>query len=180
MEGIGGLFSPASRKIYLGSNATESSVKLEKLTEYKRLHFATHAVLDEQTPARSGIVLSLVNTGKEDGILRASEIFNLELDADLVVLSACQTGLGKLIRGEGMVGLTRAFLYAGSSRVLVSLWQVNDLATAEFMTIFYQKMKLGHPPSLAHREAKLAMIHSGAPAYQHPFFWTPFVLVGTF
>ena len=180
VEGIGGLFSPASRKIYLGSNATESSVKLEKLTEYKRLHFATHAVLDEQTPARSGIVLSLVNTGKEDGILRASEIFNLELDADLVVLSACQTGLGKLIRGEGMVGLTRAFLYAGSSRVLVSLWQVNDLATAEFMTIFYQKMKLGHPPSLAHREAKLAMIHSGAPAYQHPFFWTPFVLVGTF
>jgi CHAT domain-containing protein len=121
-----------------------------------------------------------VNTGKEDGILRASEIFNLELDADLVVLSACQTGLGKLIREEGMVGLTRAFLYAVSPRVLVSLWQVNDLATAEFMKILYQKMKAGGSPGVALREAKLAMMHSGIAGYRSPYYWTPFVLVGTF
>ena len=82
-------------------------MKNEELSKYKRVHFATHAVVDEQVPARSGVVLSLVNTGPDDGVLRMPEIFNLELDADLVVLSACQTGLGKLVRGEGMVGLTR-------------------------------------------------------------------------
>jgi CHAT domain-containing protein len=79
-----------------------------------------------------------------------------------------------------MVGLTRAFLYAGSRRVVVSLWKVNDLATAEFMKIFYQKMKAGRLPSLALKEAKLAMIHSDSPAYRNPYYWTPFVLVGTF
>ena len=177
---IAKLFPPERRTIHLGASATEASIKLEKLTGYKRLHFATHAVIDDQAPGRSGIVLSLVNSGKEDGILRANEIFNLEMDADLVVLSACQTGLGKLVKGEGMIGLTRAFLYAGSARVLVSLWEVNDRATADFMTLFYEKMKDGMSPGAALRSAKLAMIHSGAPAYQHPYFWTPFVLVGTF
>ena len=120
METIGALYPPARRKMYLGSDATEASVKRENLTRYTRLHFATHAVLDEQVPARSGIVLSLANTGDEDGVLRTNEIFNLELNADLVVLSACQTGLGTLVKGEGMVGLTRAFLYAGSPRVVVT------------------------------------------------------------
>jgi CHAT domain-containing protein/Tfp pilus assembly protein PilF len=180
VEFIGALYSPARRKIYLGSNATEASIKREYLPSYIRLHFATHAVLDEQVPARSGVVLSLVNTGDEDGILRTNEIFNLELNADLVVLSACESGLGTLVKGEGMVGLTRAFLYAGSPRVVVSLWEVNDHATAEFMKIFYQKMKDGQSPGLALRAAKLDMLHSGSAAYRHPYFWTPFVLVGRF
>jgi CHAT domain-containing protein len=180
VENIGRLYPADRRKIYLGARATEASVKQEKLTEYKRLHFATHAVIDEQAPARSGVVLSLVNTGREDGILRAGEIFNLDLDADLVVLSACQTGLGKLVKGEGMVGLTRAFLYAGTPRVLVSLWEVNDLATTEFMTLFYAKMKEVQSTASALREVKLAMIHSPSLAYRHPYFWTPFVLTGTF
>jgi CHAT domain-containing protein len=106
-----------------------------------------------------------------------SEIFNLEINADLVVLSACQTGLGKLVRGEGMVGLTRAFLYAGSRRVAVSLWEVNDLATADFMKSFYEHMG-STSPAAALRAAKLAMIHSTSPAYRHPYYWATFVLTG--
>jgi CHAT domain-containing protein/tetratricopeptide (TPR) repeat protein len=180
VENIGALYPPERRRLYLGPAATEASVKRENLLAYNQLHFATHAVLDEQVPARSGVVLSLIDTGDEDGILRANEIFNLKLNADLVVLSACQTGLGKLVKGEGMIGLTRAFLYAGSARVVVSLWEVNDLATAEFMRIFYQKMKDGITPGLALRGAKLEMMHSGSAAYRHPYFWTPFVLVGAF
>jgi CHAT domain-containing protein len=180
VQDIARLYPPNLRKILMGPDATESSVKNEKLSDYRYLHFATHAFLDEQTPTRSGIVLSQINTGEEDGILRMNEIFNLELDADLVVLSACQTGLGKLVRGEGLVGLTRAFIYAGSPRVVVSLWEVNDVATAEFMKSFYQHMNNGEAPSVALREAKLDMLHSGPPAYRHPYFWAPFVSVGIF
>jgi len=141
VEEIGALFPPARGKLRLGAEATEASVKAEKLGAYRLIHFATHAVIDERAPARSGIVLSLVNTGKEDGILRAGEIFNLNLNADLVTLSACRTGLGKVVRGEGMIGLTRAILYAGSSRVLVSLWEVNDLATPALMKSFYGRRR---------------------------------------
>jgi CHAT domain-containing protein/tetratricopeptide (TPR) repeat protein len=180
VQDIAHFYPPNLRKVLIGQDATESSVKNEKLTEYRYLHFATHAFLDEQIPTRSGIVLSQVNTGEEDGILRMNEIFNLELNADLVVLSACQTGLGKLIRGEGLVGLTRAFLYAGTPRVVVSLWEVNDVATAEFMKSFYKHMNEGAAPSLALRQAKLDMHRSGPPAYRHPYFWAPFTLVGLF
>jgi CHAT domain-containing protein/Tfp pilus assembly protein PilF len=180
VQDIARLYPPNLRNILIGPAATESSIKNEKLTDYRYLHFATHAFLDEQTPTRSGIVLSQLNTGDEDGILRMNEIFNLQLDADVVVLSACQTGLGKLIRGEGLVGLTRAFLYAGSPRVVVSLWEVNDVATAEFMKSFYQHMNGGAAPSLALRQAKLDMLHSGPAAYRYPYFWAPFTLVGIF
>jgi CHAT domain-containing protein len=143
VEEIVALFPPAREKLRLGLEATEASVKAERLGSYRLIHFATHAVIDERAPARSGIVLSLVNTGHEDGILRASEIFNLDLNADLVTLSACQTGLGKVVRGEGMIGLTRAILYAGASRVLVSLWEVNDLTTPALMKSFYARLRAG-------------------------------------
>ncbi len=177
VEAIAALYPASQQKIYLGPAATEAAVKREDLMNYKRIHFATHAVVDDRTPARSGVVLSLIDTGQEDGVLRMPEIFNLELNADLVVLSACQTGLGQLIRGEGMVGLTRAFLYAGSQRVVVSLWEVNDVATADFMKSFYANMR-NASPAAALRAAKLAMIHSSSPAYRHPYFWAPFILTG--
>src|SRR6185436_2329420 len=166
VEQIGALFPPARGKLRLGPEATETSVKAEKLGAYRLIHFATHAVIDERAPARSGIVLSLVNTGQEDGILRASEIFNLDLNADLVTLSACRTGLGKVVRGEGMIGLTRAILYAGSSRVLVSLWEVNDLATPALMKSFYTKLSASQGVADALREAKISMIHSDRPAHR--------------
>ncbi len=94
------------------------------------LHFATHGLIDEEKPDLSSLVLTSRKDSGEDGFLQAKEIFRLKLNADLIVLSACQTGLGKLIRGEGMVGLTRAFMYAGTPSVVVSLWSVSDMSTA--------------------------------------------------
>jgi len=178
VRAIAGLFPSERRRTRTRAEASEASLKAENLTQVGRLHFATHAVLDERAPVRSGVVLSLVNPGQEDGILRTNEIFNLELDADLVVLSACQTGLGALVRGEGIMGLTRAFLYAGARRVVVSLWEVSDLSTTEFMKSFYQSMRSGNNPGAALRQAKLAMLRSAAPLYRHPYFWAPFVQVG--
>ena len=180
VEEIGTLFPAHREKLRLGLSATEASVKAEILGQYRLIHFATHAVIDERAPARSGIVLSLVNTGAEDGILRTSEIFNLNLKADLVTLSACRTGLGKVVRGEGMISLTRAFLYAGSSSVLVSLWEVSDVATPALMTSFYTKLRNGQGVAEALREAKITMIHSDRPGRRHPHFWAPFVVSGAF
>jgi CHAT domain-containing protein len=180
VEQIGALFPRARKKLRLGPEATEASVKAERLGAYRLIHFATHAVIDERAPARSGIVLSLVDAGKEDGVLRASEIFNLNLNADLVTLSACRTGLGKVVRGEGMLGLARAMLYAGSSRVLVSLWEVNDVTTPALMKSFYAGLREGQGVAEALRQAKINMIHSDRPAHRQPHFWAPFVVSGAF
>jgi CHAT domain-containing protein len=109
-----------------------------------------------------------------------NEIVDMKLNADLVVLSACQSGLGKLVRGEGMIGLTRAFLYAGAGSVVVSLWKVDDLATSRFMQKFYKRMQEGAGIPDALRQAKLDMLSSGVPAYRNPFYWAPFVVTGAF
>jgi CHAT domain-containing protein/lipopolysaccharide biosynthesis regulator YciM len=176
VEAIGRLFPKERHTTFLGLDATEASVKQTNLLDYHLLHFATHAIVDDRNPTRSGIVLSLVNSGDEDGILRMNEVFNLEMNADLVVLSACQTGLGNLVRGEGMVGLTRAFLYAGARRVAVSLWDVNDLTAPEFMLSFYGRLRQGEAPAAALRAAKVEMLHSGSAVRANPYFWAPFVL----
>jgi len=112
------------------------------LSQYRMVHFATHGLLDSNDPEFSGVVLSLVDEkgSPVDGFLRLRDIYNLNLPADLVVLSACETGLGKDVRGEGLIGLTRGFMYAGAPRVVVSLWSVNDRATAELMKRFYRAM----------------------------------------
>ena len=147
------------------------------MASYRRLHFATHAFFDESTPEQSGIVLSPANND-DDGILRVNDIAEMKLNAELVVLSACQTGLGKLVRGEGVEGLTRAFLFAGARQVAVSLWNVSDVATADFMKAFYREMKGGANPTVALRSAKLGMLRSGVAAYRNPFYWAGFVVVG--
>src|SRR5207248_4753146 len=129
-----------------------------QLSQYRYVHFATHGLLNNRHPELSGIVLSLVDeNGKErDGFLLANEIYNLNLPAELVVLSGCRTGLGKEIKGEGLVGLTRGFMYAGSARVLVSLWDISDEASAELMANFYQAMLKEHKqPAAALRAAQL-------------------------
>jgi CHAT domain-containing protein len=118
-----------------------------------------------------------VDQKEEDGILQMNEIFNLDLNADLVVLSACQSGLGKLVRGEGIIGLTRAFMYAGASSVVVSLWNVRDVSTAEFMNRFYRHLREGKSQPEALRQAKLDMIRSERPVYRFPYFWSPFVII---
>jgi CHAT domain-containing protein len=150
-----------------------------ELGQYRYIHFATHGLLDSERPGLSSLALSMVDEqGKpQDGFLRAHEIYNLNLPAELVVLSACQTGLGKEIKGEGLVGMTRGFMYAGAARVMVGLWNVNDKATADLMSKFYQNMfKEGRRPAAALRSAQVEMLRSSQ--WQSPYFWAAFVLQG--
>ena len=150
-----------------------------ELSNYRMVHLATHGLLNSEHPELSGLVLSLVDqSGKpQDGFVRMHEIYNLHLPADIVVLSACQTGLGKEIRGEGLVGLTRGFMYAGAQRVVASLWQVDDLATAELMKRFYRGMlKDGMRPAAALRAAQLELAKEKR--WSSPFYWAAFVLQG--
>lgn len=149
------------------------------LSQYRILHFSTHGLLDSRHPDLSGIVLSLVdeNGQPQEGFLRLHEIYNLRLNADLVVLSACQTGLGKEVRGEGLIGLVRGFMYAGAPRVVASLWQVDDAATAELMKRFYRGVlqeKL--PPAAALRAAQTEIMKKKH--WQSPYYWGAFVLQG--
>jgi len=170
--------SGAQGNLWLDLKANEDGVKTGDLQSYRVLHIATHGVLDASRPQFSGLVLSLVgNKGDDDGYLRTGEVFNLKLGAPLVMLSACESGLGKVKRGEGVVGLSQAFMYAGATTVGVTLWSVADKPTAELMTDFYQRL-LGPTPSGsdAIREAQLAMI-SGK-KYSAPYYWAPFVLLG--
>jgi len=151
----------------------------QQLSQYRILHFATHGLLNSERPELSGLVFSLVDQeGKpQDGFLRLHEIYNLQLNADLIVLSACETGLGKEIKGEGLIGLTRGFMYSGAPRVVASLWNVDDLATAELMKLFYQRMlKDGLPAGAALRAAQLEL--SGQKRWASPYFWAGFVLHG--
>jgi CHAT domain-containing protein len=150
------------------------------LSQYRFVHFATHGLLNSAHPELSGIVLSLVDEKgqPQNGFLRLNEIYNLSLPADLVVLSACQTALGKEIKGEGLVGLTRGFMYAGAARVVASLWNVQDDATAELMKRFYAKM-LGREklrPAAALRAAQIEMWKTKL--WQPPYYWAGFVLQG--
>jgi CHAT domain-containing protein len=165
--------------VWLDLEANESNVEDRDLRQYRVLHFATHGLLNTERPQFTGIVLSLVgNRPGTDGFLRTDEVFNLRLGSPLVMLSACETGLGKEKRGEGVMGLARAFMYAGAPTVGVSLWSVADKSTADLMTDFYKNMLAGadKSPTAAMRTARLDMI--GGKRYSAPFYWAPFVLVG--
>jgi CHAT domain-containing protein len=160
-------------------NASRALVISGRLSQYRILHFATHGLLNSERPELSGLVFSLIDQeGKpQDGFLRLHEIYNLQLNADLIVLSACETGLGKEIKGEGLIGLTRGFMYSGAPRVVASLWNVDDLATAELMKLFYQRMlKDGLPAGAALRAAQLEL--SRQKRWASPYFWAGFVLHG--
>jgi CHAT domain-containing protein len=160
-------------------SASRSTATNPDLAKYKIIHFATHGLINNVNPELSGIVLSLFDEKGTDsnGFLRLNDIFNLNLPAELVVLSACETGLGKDVKGEGLVGLTRGFMYAGSKRVVVSLWSVKDNATAELMKKFYQQMldkKLN--PVAALRAAQLEMWKTQQ--WKAPYYWAAFVIQG--
>lgn len=163
----------------MGFKASRTSALGSELSQYRYLHFATHGYLDSERAGLSALVLSLVDEQgrQQDGFLRAHELYNLNLPAELVVLSACQTGLGKQIKGEGMIGLTRGFMHAGAARVVVSLWNVNDKATSELMTRFYQKMlKEQQTPAAALRAAQVEMWRQKT--WKAPYYWAAFVLQG--
>ncbi|MGB3514450.1 MAG: tetratricopeptide repeat protein [Microcoleaceae cyanobacterium] len=171
---------PESESIsYLDFTANRTTATNPQLSQYKIIHFATHGLLNSVNPELSGIVLSMLDQqgNSLNGFLRLHDIFNLNFSADLVVLSACQTGLGKQVRGEGLVGLTRGFMYAGTPRVLVSLWNVDDAATAEMMGRFYRLMlkeKLSATEAL--KMAQLEMVSETE--WKSPYYWAAFTLQG--
>lgn len=169
------------RKVALDFAATRQLALSEEMNQYRIIHFATHGLLNNKNPELSGLVFSLIddNGNPLNGFLRTDEVFNMKLSADLVVLSGCKTGLGKEIRGEGLIGLTRGFMYAGASRTMVSLWDVNDEATAELMGLFYQNL-LGKKikPAQALREAQLAFLKDKR--FANPYFAMAFTIHGEF
>lgn len=162
-----------------GFQASRAMSQKEELGRYRFVHFATHGLLNAEHPELSGLVFSLVDEAgqPQDGFLRLHEIYNLRLSAEVVVLSACQTALGKEVRGEGLIGLTRGFMHAGAPHVVASLWQVDDLATAELMKRFYTAMlKQNLRPAAALRAAQLELF--GQKRYAAPFYWAAFTLQG--
>lgn len=163
----------------LDFEASRATATSSELARYRVVHFATHGLLNSEHPELSGVLFSLVDEeGKpQDGFLRLHDIYNLRLPAELVVLSACQTALGKEIRGEGLVGLTRGFMYAGATRVVASLWQVDDVATSELMRHFYRDMmREGLRPAAALQAAQIAMWKQKR--WKSPYYWAAFVLQG--
>jgi CHAT domain-containing protein/Flp pilus assembly protein TadD len=160
----------------LEKEAIESEIKNIDLSNYQYLHFATHGEVNQSKPELSRIFLK--NDSINDGILYSGELYNLKLAARLVSLSACETGLGKIATGEGIVGLSRALLYAGANNLLVSLWKVSDQATAEIMLQFYETHLIHKedPFNESLRQAKLSMINSSE--FSKPYYWAPFILIG--
>jgi CHAT domain-containing protein/Flp pilus assembly protein TadD len=179
-EAILALVPATGRKAALGFEANRTAAMSEDLSKYRIIHFATHSFLDSMHPELSSIALSMLDRqGKpQNGFVRAHEVFNLRLGAELVVLSGCRTGLGKEVKGEGVYGMTRGFMYAGSKRVLVSLWDVQDQATARLMSDFYRGLLGPKRPSAAAalRAAQIATWRE--PRWQAPYFWAGFVLQG--
>ncbi|MGB8507759.1 MAG: CHAT domain-containing protein [Pyrinomonadaceae bacterium] len=163
-----------------GFDANREKATDPQLGRFSIIHFATHGILNEKRPELSGLVLSLYDRQghfHEDGFLSLSDIYGLSLPADLIVLSACRSGLGKEVRGEGLIGLTRGFMYVGALRVVASLWQVDDEATAELMRLFYLKMfKEGLSPAEALKAAQISL--SGQKRWSSPYYWAGFVLQG--
>jgi CHAT domain-containing protein len=163
----------------LDFRASRSTALSPDLSQYRIVHFATHGLLDSRHPELSGLVLSLVNKqGRpENGFLDLQDIYNMNLAADLVVLSTCETGLGKEVDGEGLMGLTRGFMYAGASRVMASLWKVSDAGTAQLMSRFYRAMEEeGMRPTAALRAAQIQMWREKR--WSDPYYWAAFQIQG--
>jgi CHAT domain-containing protein/Tfp pilus assembly protein PilF len=176
---ISSLFPSASSSQKIDFDASRTNATDGSLANYQIVHFATHGLANSQNPELSGIVMSMVDDQGNivNGFLRLTDIFNLKLAANLVVLSACQSGMGQNVKGEGMVGLTRGFMYAGAQRVAVSLWNVDDEGTAVLMQKFYQKMqeqKLA--PAAALRAAQIEMMQQEK--WKSPYYWAAFTLQG--
>jgi CHAT domain-containing protein len=178
-EAIAALVPSDRRLIASGFAASRDAVLKTGLDDYRFIHFATHGLVDARYPGLSALVLSQFDDGghPQDGFLRLNDIYNLKLNADLVVLSACETALGREVHGEGLIGLTQGFMSAGARSLVASLWQVPDRATAELMAQFYAYMfNDGMRPAEALRNAQLWS--ASQRRFSHPYFWGGFVLVG--
>ncbi len=176
VRAIAGNFNGGASDVFTGGRANEAVLKSLPLNDYQILHFACHSFLDEKNPTRSALVIS-PNAGKgEDGFFQAREVYGLEISADLVVLSACQSGNGTLEAGEGLMGLPRLFFYAGARSVLSALWYIGDRTTSGLMKDLYRYLRRGESKSRALRLAQLEMIKSVDRC--HPFYWAGYVLSG--
>lgn len=161
----------------LGVDASPAVLHDPGLAAYDVVHFATHGVVDRAHPAQSSLVLSLADASGApvDGFVRLHQVLALPLDARLVTLSACSTGVGRPVAGEGVLGLSRAFLHAGSDRVLSTLWQVPDQATAQLMADFYRRLIVdGQPAAAALRGAQRSL--AAVPRWSAPYFWAGFIV----
>jgi len=174
VKNISNLFQ-AQSKVALLASATESLLKTKEIGNYKYLHLATHGIVDVKDPANSEIFLN--STASDDGNLFSSEIYNLDLNADLAVLSACETGLGKFSEGEGVIGLSRALTYAGAKNIIVSFWKVSDESTSELMVDFYKHLLSNKNENFSEalRQAKIEIKKGN---FSSPYYWAPFVLIG--
>jgi CHAT domain-containing protein len=171
---------PGSSRAALDFEASRATLTDPALAQYRVLHLATHGFLNASRPELSGIVLSLFDAGgrPQPGFLSAADAYGLELGADLVVLSACRTALGREVSGEGIVGLTRGFLHAGAERVMASLWKVDDAATAALMARFYRAL-LGPQEASAAGALRAAQLElRGGSRFRHPYYWAAFQLQG--
>ncbi|MGK7369110.1 MAG: CHAT domain-containing protein, partial [Candidatus Halalkalibacterium sp. M3_1C_030] len=165
-------------QVFTGTDATESRFKNGSLNKYRYLHLATHAFTSDSADGKSGIAFhpELDNRSEEDGILYSEEIYGLNLNNELFVLSACETGIGEIRTGEGIIGLSRAFQYAGAENLMVSLWSVEDRSTARLMISFYEGLQNGNNADKALQSAKMELIANTS--YTHPRYWSPFIFIG--
>jgi CHAT domain-containing protein/Tfp pilus assembly protein PilF len=164
-------------KIFISQDASERNFK-QYARDANIIHLATHALIDDNAPLYSRFLFSTANDTIEDGLLHTHELYNMHLNASLAVLSACNTGAGKLVSGEGIMSLARGFMYANCPNVLVSLWPVDDKATAEIMQLFYAGLKRGLNKDNALREAKLTYLKNADEVKSNPFYWANFILIG--
>ncbi|MBN2200185.1 MAG: CHAT domain-containing protein [Candidatus Aminicenantes bacterium] len=161
-------------RLFLGDKASEAALKKNRPSDFRIVHLAVHGLIDEEVASRSMLVFSRTPEAGEDGLLTAREVYELDIPADLVVLSACATARGKIEKGEGVCGLGRAFFYAGAKTVVASLWNVRDRPTSAFMPRFYKYWTEGRTKEEALRRAKLDFMSSGSP----PSVWAAFILIG--
>jgi len=178
-DAVMAVIPPGQGTLALDFEASRRMATSPELAKYHIVHFATHGILDNKHPELSGLVLSLVNKeGRpQDGFLKLQDIYNMRLPVDLVVLSGCETGLGEQVNGEGLLSLTRGFMYAGASRVVASLWNVSDIATARLMADFYKAMERdGIPPAAALRVAQIKMWKQKQ--WSSPYYWAAFQIQG--
>lgn len=165
------------RKIFLGEKASEENFK-KYAPNAAIIHLATHTIINEDEPMYSKLIFSPKDTALEDGLLHTYELYNLDLNAKLAVLSACNTGTGKLIRGEGIMSLARGFMYAGCPGIVMSLWPVDDRSTSGIMSQFYSGISDGLDKETALRTAKLNYLRNAGDIKSAPYYWAGFVLIG--
>jgi CHAT domain-containing protein len=169
--------SVVQSELYLRGDATEDAFKTNA-GRFGIIHLATHVILDDKEPLYSKFVFTKNPASGEDGYLHLYELYNLRLRANLAVLSACQTGIGKNVKGEGMMSLARGFAYAGCPSVVMSLWSIDDKATSMVVSGFYNGLAQGKPKDVALRDAKLTLIHSRDPILSNPYYWAGLVVIG--